>query len=263
MKKATIAFVLLFLALLMPSQARAEGPIRVTSIYGPVEMESASGAKLIQTSSVPTLDIGDIVRTGPGAQMTLELPDGSYMVVQENTTLEIEKFWGSDVKNLLKLITGKVRFYIQRLGGRPNPYRVDTPTALIAVRGTTFEVQVAGSVTEVLCYDGRVSVESAGLSDREVVLNKGRKTRVEAGEYPMTPVAIDGVFGLTRVMSVVRADNVPASRNPSAPVMPGAGGDNDRRGRQIDPLSNPNIGTPGLGQEIRRGKLSFPPGPNN
>ncbi len=263
MKKFTIAYAFLLLALLVPTEARADGPIKVTSMYGPVEIESASGATLVKTSAMPTLDIGDVVRTGPGAQMTLELPDGSYMVVQENTTLTIERFWGSEVKNLLKLIAGKVRFYIQRLGGRPNPYRVDTPTALIAVRGTTFEVQVAGSVTEVLCFDGRVSVESAGLSDREVVLDKGRKTRVEAGEYPMTPVAIDGVFGLPRVMSVVRAEDVPASGNGPVPLIRGAAGDNDRRGRRVDPLSNPNMGTPGLGQEIRRGKLSFPPGGNN
>ena len=139
---------------LVPSVALAQGPVQVTSSHGPVEYEFASGARLLPVDSkLPSLDIGDKIRTGAGAQLTLGLPDGSYIVVSENTTLEIEKFWGSEVRNLMKVMLGRVRFFIQRLGGRPNPYRVNTPTALIAVRGTTFEVIAGPLSTEVRCFD--------------------------------------------------------------------------------------------------------------
>jgi hypothetical protein len=39
------------------------------------------------------------------------------------------------LRNLFNLAMGKARFYIQRFGGRSNPYGAGTSTALIAVRG--------------------------------------------------------------------------------------------------------------------------------
>ena len=243
---------------LVPSVAMAQGPVQVTSSYGPVKYEFASGARLVPVDSkLPSLDIGDKIRTGEGAQLTLGLPDGSYIVVSENTTLEIEQFWGSDVRNLMKVMLGRVRFFIQRLGGRPNPYRVNTPTALIAVRGTTFEVLAGSSATEVRCFDGRVTVETAGMHDREVILDAGRKTMVVAGEYPMRPVQMDDVLSGSRVLRVVRTDGEESPVFGPLPSLEQVARDNDRRNRQIDPLANP-AGGAGLGQQIRRGKLTFP-----
>lgn len=250
---------LLLALLLMPVAASAQG-IRVTSVYQPAEVRTGTDAGFVQVGTrLPTLDIGDEVRTGPGGAMTLELPDGSYVVVSENTTLEIEKFWGSDVRNLMNVIMGKVRFFIQRWGGRPNPYRVNTPTALIAVRGTTFDVRVGSTgVTEVVCLDGRVAVESIGLSDREVILDPGRRTQVRPGEYPLTPVDIDDGFGATRVVEVVRRGDDPAG-TPHGSIPAGVAGaivNNDRR--NPDSLSRPDGNRSILTPDIQRGKLSFP-----
>ena len=243
---------------LVPSVALAQGPVQVTSSHGPIEYEFASGARLLPVDSkLPSLDIGDKIRTGAGAQLTLGLPDGSYIVVSENTTLEIEKFWGSEVRNLMKVMLGRVRFFIQRLGGRPNPYRVNTPTALIAVRGTTFEVIAGPLSTEVRCFDGRVTVETAGMADREVILDAGRKTMVVTGEYPMRPVQMDDIFGGSRVLRVVRTDGEAVPVLGTLPSLERVARDNDRLNRQIDPLANP-AGGAALGQQIRRGKLTFP-----
>ena len=77
------------------------------------------------------------------------------MVVSENSKLVVDDFWSGSVRSMVNLMLGQVRFYIQRLGGRPNPYSVRTPTALIAVRGTIFDVEVdldrARSHEERLC----------------------------------------------------------------------------------------------------------------
>jgi hypothetical protein len=81
------------------------------------------------------IQAGDELRTGPGAQLILTAPDGSYMVVSENSKLVVEDFWSGNFKSIMNLMLGHVRFYIQHFGGRPNPYSVRTPTALIAVRG--------------------------------------------------------------------------------------------------------------------------------
>jgi ferric-dicitrate binding protein FerR (iron transport regulator) len=201
--------------------------------------------------------VGDEVRTGPDAQLILEVPDGSYMVVSENSKLIVEDFWSGDLRSLMNLMVGKVRFYVQRLGGRPNPYRVTTPTALIAVRGTTFDVIVdEAQIAEVRCLEGRVAVETVGLPNREVILEPGRKTLVRPGEYPLPPVSNDAELIRSRVIRLVKK-NVPDTNANGTPSIDVLAQDNDRRNRPADPL---RAGTSTTTTNTDRGKptLNFP-----
>jgi hypothetical protein len=246
------------LVLLLPSALLAQGSLRVASMYGQVEWKAVSaGAFAPLTAQVQTVQVGDEIRTGFNGTVILEVPDGSYMVVSENTTLTIDDYWSGNLRSLINLMMGKVRFHIQRLGGRPNPYRVTTPTALIAVRGTVFEVTVdAAYNAEVRCLEGQVAVESAGLSDREVVLNAGRKTLVRPGEYPLPPVNNDEVIAKNRVIRLVKKD-VPNSNGKDAPSADVLVRDNDRRNRTSDPLRGPASRTT---DNVERAKptLNFP-----
>ena len=228
------------LIFLMPVALSAQGTLRVSSLYGPVEWKGVSSASFSPLApSTQTVRIGDELRTGPGGTVMLELPDGSYMVVSENTTLAIQDYWSGNLRSLVNIMVGKVRFYIQRLGGRPNPYRVTTPTALIAVRGTTFDVAMDESqVVEVRCLEGSVTVESVGLSDREVILEPGRKTLVRPGEYPLTPVTNDQALETNRVIRMVKK-SVPAGNSKDAPSVDVLVRDSDRNNRASDPLRGP------------------------
>src|SRR5262245_29896526 len=231
---------LVVLMLLVPAALSAQGTLRVSSLYGPVEWKAVSSASFSTlAASTQTVRIGDEIRTGPGGTVMLELPDGSYMVVSENTTLAIQDYWSGNLKSLVNIMVGKVRFYIQRLGGRPNPYRVTTPTALIAVRGTTFDVAMDESqVVEVRCLEGSVTVETVGLSDREVILEAGRKTLVRPGEYPLTPVANDQALETNRVIRMVRK-SAPVGNSKDAPSVDILVRDSDRNNRAADPLRGP------------------------
>lgn len=256
MRKVLAILVLL----LVPSALWAQGTVRVSSVYGPVQWRAASARTFAPlTASTQMVQIGDELKTGPDGTVTLELPDGSYMVVSENSTLTIQDFWSPNLKNIINLMMGKVRFYIQRIGGKPNPYRVMTPTALIAVRGTTFEVTLdEAQIAEVRCFEGRVAVEAVGLSDREVILGPGRKTLVRPGEYPLPPVANDEALAKNRVIRLVKKDvpdaNAPAKGVPSLDAL---ARDNDRRNRAVDPLRGPASRT---NSETSRAKptLRFP-----
>jgi len=229
--------LLIALLVLLPSALLAQGTLRVSSATGPIQWRTMAGRPFTQVTSGQTVQAGDEVRTGPGAQLILEVPDGSYMVVSENSKLVVEDFWSGNLRSFMNLMVGKVRFYVQRLGGRPNPYRVTTPTALIAVRGTTFEVTVDESqIAEVRCLEGRVSVETVGLPDREVILDAGRKTLVRPGEYPLPPVRNDAELIRNRVIHLVKksAPDTNANGAPNADIL---AHDNDRRNRPSDPLS--------------------------
>ena len=230
-----------FLLLLLPTLLFAQATVKVSSMYGPVEWKAKANAMFAPISaSTQGVHVGDEIRTGPGGTVMLELPDGSYMVVSENTTLTLQQYGNSNLNNFINLMLGKVRFYIQRFGGKPNPYQVGTPTALIAVRGTIFEVTVDGaSFTEVRCFDGLVSVESVGLPDREVILDQGRKTLVRPGEYPLMPVNNDEALMQNRVVKVVRKDLPDANPGTILPSLDVLARDNDRRNRPGDPLTPP------------------------
>ena len=243
---------LVLLMLLVPAALSAQGTLRVSSLYGPVEWKAVSSTTFVPlAASTQTVQIGDELKTGPGGTVMLELPDGSYMVVSENTTLAIQDYWSGNLRSLVNLMVGKVRFYIQRIGGRPNPYRVMTPTALIAVRGTTFDVAMdEAQVAEVRCLEGQVAVESVGLSDREVILEPGRKTLVRPGEYPLTPVANDQALDTNRVIHLVKKSTPPATAKgtPSIDVL---ARDNDRNNRAADPLQAPASRTTEKGERAK------------
>src|SRR5437870_1180439 len=184
-------FLIILVLLLLPSAVWAQGALQVSSVLGRVEWRSASSKTFVPLSATAQqlVQAGDELRTGPDAQIVIEVPDGSYMVVSENSKLIIEDFWSGNLRNLVNLTVGKVRFYVQRLGARPNPSRVTTPTALIAVRGTILEIAIdEAQIAKVRCLEGRVAVETVGLPDREVILEAGRKTLVRPGDYPLPPV---------------------------------------------------------------------------
>ena len=86
-----------------------------------------------------------------------QVNDGSTFEVFPNSRVVFRK--NSSMMDLLDLMLGKVKVHIQRgLGGQPNPNNVRTPTAIISVRGTTFEVKADVDLTQVDVEEGHVEV---------------------------------------------------------------------------------------------------------
>ncbi len=108
---------------------------------------------------------GDEIDTRADGRVVIGLNDGSVVTVQPNTHIVINNYrTANSWRDLFKVVLGKVRVKIHHVVGKPNPYRVNSPTASILVRGTEFGVQVeATGETRVVVYEGLVEVES--LSD--------------------------------------------------------------------------------------------------
>jgi hypothetical protein len=244
--------------LLLPSALWAQGALRVTSVVPPVEWRAVSSKSFTPlTTSTAVIQVGDEVRTGSGGSVILTAPDSSYMVVSENSKLVVDDFWSGSFRSIVNVMLGQVRFYIQRLGGRPNPYTVRTPTALIAVRGTIFGVDVdAAQVVEVECYEGQVNVQNVLRLDREVLLNPGFKTLVRPGEIPLMPArsGIDLRQPRKIEMHKVTAPDTDTAGIPSLEIL---GHNNDRQNRPNDPVFGSNSRTSGDTQRTKP-SLSYP-----
>ena len=83
-------------------------------------------------------------------------------------------------KDLLDVVIGRVKVYIQHLNGIPNPNNVSSPTAVISVRGTVFEVVVEDEdgTTFVSVDEGLVAVRSKAPAGGEVLLHPTESIRV-------------------------------------------------------------------------------------
>ena len=108
-----------------------------------------------------------------------------------------------DWKDLLDLIIGTIRVHIEHFGNVPNPNRIMTPTAVISVRGTTFDVSVDedDETTEVDVEEGTVEVQHALLpGSRDATLHTGESIKV----YKNIPIASAGLDKSTIAKYVVQ-----------------------------------------------------------
>src|SRR5262245_18147684 len=127
---------------------------------------------------------GDEIDTSGGGRVTIELSDGSLVVIQPNSRIIIKDYRAAtSMRDLFRIVIGRVRVKIKHLIGVPNPYRVNSPTASILVRGTEFVVSVERSGdTRVVVYEGLVEVESLRDPRRRVLLAPGRGALVRPNE---------------------------------------------------------------------------------
>jgi hypothetical protein len=138
---------------------------------------------VLKDSSPWALSIGDtiqvrqIVITGPDGFAQFEVSDGSHFEVYPNSRATFRNNPGN-LRDLIDLWIGRVKVHIEKIGGQPNPNNVRTPTAVIAVRGTTFDVAVEDEQDTTL-----VSVEEGLVAVQHALLPRGDPKLVGAGEY--------------------------------------------------------------------------------
>lgn len=122
--------------------------------------------------------VGETILTGPDGLARLEVSDGSFFYVYPNSRVVFRANPGN-LRELVEVLLGKIKVNIQSLGGRPNPYRVHSPTAVISVRGTVFEVEVEeDSTTSIAVDEGLVEVEHRLLPGRPLQLAPGQSLKV-------------------------------------------------------------------------------------
>ncbi len=131
-----------------------------------------------------------VIKTGPDGYGKFQVSDGSTFEVFPNSEVSFRKTY--NVNDLLNVWLGKVKVYIQHLPGIPNPNNVTTPTALISVRGTVFDVDVEDleGTTFVSLDEGIVSVRHLRVASPIVTLSPGQSVRV-IPNAPLAQVGLD------------------------------------------------------------------------
>ena len=148
----TLAFLSFLVFLFMVSEALAQSAgtqAEIKSVNGRVEVLRKGQAQWTPASVGAKLTEGDEIRAWGGASAELELPDGTSLVVAENTRLAVTKVavdpQGRSRTGVFHLAVGKVRASIAEsaiklVQTRQSNFAITTPGGVAAARGTTFVI---------------------------------------------------------------------------------------------------------------------------
>ena len=150
---------------LLSSAAFAQQACEVLAVSG--EAQRVDGKALAVGDK---LDVGTTLRTGAAGRVRLKFTDGSVLVLADKSQLRIDVFSASAGQPR----TAEFLLETGLIGQRVTPsaggnWRVRTPTAVTAVRGTEFSVEVGDDrATAVHVKTGEVDVEPAGPQTRGI-----------------------------------------------------------------------------------------------
>lgn len=149
--------VLLLLPLLFSLVPAAWGGAALVKVSGVVQVRRAGSDRWELARGLPEeLLPDDSVRTGQRAQATVAFADGSHVELGAAAVLTLDE--AATGRSAVKLGFGVLKAYVEKLAGRR--FEVQTPTAVCAVRGTEFRVEVmSGGRTVVDLYKGLLGVE--------------------------------------------------------------------------------------------------------
>ncbi|MCZ2078567.1 MAG: FecR family protein [Bryobacterales bacterium] len=135
---------------------------------------------------------GDELITGQNSEALIRTSDGSTVRIFPDSRVIFSEH-SQDIQEFLHLFLGSIKVHIERLSGRPNPQKMTTPTAVIAVRGTTFSVFVDETDATLVAVDeGTVAVANRRYPSQEVLLNRGERTWVRGDQPPVRAQAFRG-----------------------------------------------------------------------
>lgn len=152
---------------------------------GTVEYLKSGAAAWTAVEAPFMLEVGDQVRTGAGSKAEIYIKYGSKVRLGAETTFAISKVSPTD--NAVEVVRGRMQAWIRKFAGRG--FSVRTPSAVCAVRGTVFEVEVAESGrTAWNLFSG--SLQIADNRSRTVDLAPNQRLEVSQAEGAAAPVAL-------------------------------------------------------------------------
>jgi hypothetical protein len=178
---------------------------RITSVNNTVMLHRSvggnPGSAMLKAGDL--LQLGDIIDTGRGT-VVIAMGDGSQVTIYPNSRVRLKDFSSAGSwRDLLDVVVGRIRARIKH-GKRPNPYRVYSPIASIAVRGTDFLVIVeSNGETRVFVFEGLVEVSSLINPQQSVLVKPGRNVIVRPdGDISMVMAAPKGELNEIRGLRV-------------------------------------------------------------
>jgi len=175
MVSLSAGLLLLAIVNVAPAQTRTVGTAEVRRVTGQVEILRRGQTQWTPVVVGAKLEAGDDVRAFGASAAELAMPDGSTLLLAENSRVFVTKI-DFDTQNqtrlaLFHVVVGKVKAVVAQAAitlvrARQSNFTISTPTAVAAARGTAFVVDYNEILREMLLA---VLVEDPGKPSASIV----------------------------------------------------------------------------------------------
>ncbi len=191
LSSARMAAAILVCLLMFASSADA-GVAEVKKTHGIVDVFHA-GARQAQALVVGnSVEVGDTIRTGRRSRTQLKFTDGSVLNIGSLTKIQVGEFsYNAETKvrkSNIRALRGTLRAVVSKAEDNNSYFRIETPGAVAAVRGTEWTVQVV-SPTKSNFYGHSGSVKITNKNDPSKVrfLTVNQFIQVTGNKPPTAP----------------------------------------------------------------------------
>ena len=198
-------------ALLSQSLVVIQRLAKADNISGLVEVKRSRQGGWKPLAKGGLIKTGDVVRTGKTGTAEFRWADGTRWKIMPATEIKVRKSTYNMVQksdqSQLQLTTGKVFIRIIKALQPTSNFEVETPTAVAAVRGTIFSVEVKNGKTSVAVFKGKVQVsgKGAGENKRDLITPGHAAIANDAGEIRETGDAAE-LIEFSRQLTIVQPD---------------------------------------------------------
>jgi len=244
-----LSSVIAVVVYLFPLQAQ-DPNATVLEMTGSVSVMSGVGGYATPLFQGGSVKQQQMIVTGKDGYARFQVSsDGSTFEVFPNSRVIFREQLGN-WKDLLDIMLGRVKVFIYHAPGQINRNRVSSPTAVISVRGTVFDVVVEDDDATVISVDeGIVGVQnSTTFQPKDVELHAGDSIRVERN-VPLAAQKIDKTRILQRILLAGRDAIWQAVWGRQSPIgLPGgSSGGVGAQGDKGKPTPGTGTGAPGTG----------------
>ncbi|WP_261301868.1 FecR domain-containing protein [Paenibacillus andongensis] len=185
-----LVFSLVSALLVKPVDAKTVRVAVIAALTGDVTIKKGGGSKSYDAYESMSLNQGDTVYTGASSSVKLNLSNGDADVtLGENAEVNVSDLNTSDgnKKSKLKVWAGSLWVKVKSLAGSDDEFEVETPTAVMGVRGTQFFVTVDPKTGAIKMAVG------AGKVSATTVTNEADSTQTSSITYlyPTQQISLD------------------------------------------------------------------------
>lgn len=148
-------------------------------VSGKVMVRAAGEKRFEKAAAGAPLLFGDQVKTMAGSLAHIVFSEGPTVLIKENSSLTLE---GNRKDSQVSFRLGEFLIGLKQKLGAGRSFRVKTPAAVAAVRGTLFwGLSDKTKATTYACFGSVISIEAQG---KTVELKAGQKTTIPYGKAP-------------------------------------------------------------------------------
>jgi hypothetical protein len=195
---------------LFGSSALAEQKVgQVIALSGKATVSHGKSAKPETLAAHDPIYEKDVIQTEPAAKVKIGFDDGTQVTLAELSSLEIREFVVTPKPKtpnaFFVLAAGAFRAIVNNLSSR-DAFKVQTPTAIAAVKGTDWMGEVKAGSTGVAVLQGKVGVSNVNPAIAgEVILTDLMGTDVAVDQPPTPPKE----WGEKRRNALLKATDLP------------------------------------------------------